>query len=253
MSSRPHKDDDYYPLRWKFADAVENIIILYRTKAAIAVAVFGMLFVFFGLLLLGWRPFGNDEEAIAQDPVADVVEEELDFTIDPDSVRRTVATEEQAVTTKSGAVIELGQRTIRIVGGAPTDEVADEIARQTVGLFPNREILDDQLLSHQFGQTNEFTVRVVEPGFFVSESSELNGEFISLVADIAEAVRRNDLGSTVLVVGHAPTGPLGTERAEAVSNELINQGLTIEQVSYTSVGNSEPLPGLDSYIEFLLR
>lgn len=253
MSSRPHKDDDYYPLRWKFADAVENIIILYQTKAAIAVAAFGLVFVIVGLLLLGWRPFGSDaDEAVSQDPARELSEPQ-DLSIDPDSVRRTVATDEQVATTKSGAVIELGPRTIRIVGGAASDEAADANAAVTLNLFPGREILDDQLLSQAFGTNNEITVRVVEPGFFLGEGAELNSELISLISDVAEAVRRNDAGNAVLVVGHAPTGPLGTERAESVANELINLGLTIEQVSFTSVGNSEPLPGVESYIEFLLR
>lgn len=254
MSSKPRKDDDYYPLRWKFADWVENIIILYQTKAAIAIAVFGVLVVLGGLVILGWNPFsGGDDEVVAQnDEVADVTEAPAP-TINPATVNRPVATEDQVLSTTAGTVIELGPRTMRIVGGAPTDEVADAALDLAVMLFPNQELLDAQLLSTQFGETTEVFIRVIEPTFFQGETADLNEELSFLVGDVAEAVRVNPNGATVLVVGHAATGPLSIERAESVSNELISAGLTMEEVSFTGVGNSEPIPGAESRIEFILR
>lgn len=246
------RDDDYYPLRWKFADAVENIIILYQTKAAIAVAVFGVVFVSLGLMLLGWRPFGSDiEEAVAQDP-ADAIALDGSETGGV-SVSRPIASTEQIESTKSGAVAELGLDTIRFTGGAASDAAADEYITLVTGLFPGRQIVDNQLLSSSFSESTEITIRIVDAGMFQGEGSVINSEFTTLIADISQAVQFNTAGNSVLVVGHAPTGPLSTERAESVANELLNQGLPVEKVSFTSLGNSEPLPETDSYIEFLLR
>ena len=68
------KGDEYYPLRWKLADFAENIIILYRTRAALVLAALGVLLILIGAFIVGWRPFSSDDA----DVVTDVTEEVAD-------------------------------------------------------------------------------------------------------------------------------------------------------------------------------
>ncbi len=268
MSPKSSKNSDYYPLRWKVADFVENIIILHRTRVALIAAALGVILVIIGVFVLGWRPWGSgaetdqilDEEGIVseiadQDSTnPDSGPENPDETveIDPGTVSRPVATDAQLEFTRSGIVIELGSRTMRLSGGSPSDEAADSGVQFATELFPNRELLDAQVLSTEFSETDEIVIRLVEPNLFATDTSSLNPDLSALIADVVYVARTVGY-QTVDVVGHANTGELSSLRADAVAEVLVNQGLSPETVTSFGLGNSEPIPNFPEYIDFVIR
>ena len=255
--SAAKKDDSYYPLRWRLADFVENIIILHRTRAALAVAGLGALMIFVGLLIFGWRPFSGDDEAIAN-PRAELTE----TTVDDSGVAeaqfgrgtavRPIATPEDVQQTTSGSVIELGPTVMRLTGGFSSDAAADLALSQAVELFPNRELLDAQVLSDQFRDTDQVVIRVIEPNFFLEGSSELNPDLVGLIADVATTIQSRD-GWTVEVAGHGASEALSSERAQAAADQLVANGIALDTVTVSGRGNSEAIPGTLGHIDFLLN
>lgn len=271
MAGKSSKDDQYYPLRWKVADFVENMIILHRGRFALAVAVFALALIGLGVLILQGDLIGEDEpqEIVDEDgvvseaatsssdttatnsPTTSETQAELPPPIDPSTVTRPVATAEQVASTTAGLVIELGPRTMRLTGGAPSDSLADTFFDQAVSLFPNREALDDQLLSNQFPERSEITIRIIEPALFVGEGSDLNPDLSGLITEVS-GVALTTL-SDIEVVGHANTEPLSVARAQSVADALVEVGTLPDTVTVTGLGNSEPLPGVPERIDIILR
>ncbi len=245
-----NKGDDYYPIRWKFADFVENIIILHRTRAALAIAALGILLVLIGLFVLGWRPFGGDEVAGTDAPdTSEVVnvpaehdgdEVPPEDPADPTTSIRPIATDQQAELTTPGIVIELGATVMRLTGGAANDAEADAFLGIATQLFPNREVFDSQLLSPTFENNGDIVIRVVEPTLFDAGTDDLNPELNSLIAEVATVVRSSG-NQTVEVVGHADGGPLSLARAEAAADQIVASGVVANVVTASGVGNSEPV------------
>lgn len=257
MSKSQKKGDNYYPLRWKVADFVENIIILHRTRAALAIAALGILFVIIGLFALGWRPWGSSDETAGAEPTeeADIevpphdettLEEELAAATD---TVRPIATPEQAALTTPGTVIELGTNTMRLTGGLPDDVAADVSVARALELFDDREFLDVQLLG-DFADDGQITIRIVEP-LFIGDSTEVNPDLTALFADIATAVRSN-AELSVEVVGHAPDQALSETRAQIAADQLIVQGIAANIVTSRGAGGSERIPDFASRVDFIL-
>lgn len=263
-AGKKKKGDDYYPLRWKFADFFENIIILYRTKAAIGIALLGALLVILGLLILGWNPLSSDDVANDDTPEAQVEHDRDDrgdpenlanpqaAEIDPTTVTRPVADAQQLQFTTSGNVIELGPNVMRLVGGQPSDEAADRALAIALEQFPNREVFDAQILSNQFSESDEIIIRLVEPTLFVDGTAELNPAFLSLFGDVMGVVFSNG-NFNVEVTGHDNDQQLSAARAQAAGDQLVALGVSQSSVISTGLGNSQPIDTFTSRIDFIIR
>ena len=57
-------DPDYYPLRWKVADAVEDLFLLHRGKLLAAIAVLLVLLTIGAVTLFG----DNDDDSVVTAP-----------------------------------------------------------------------------------------------------------------------------------------------------------------------------------------
>lgn len=286
MSAGKNKGDDYYPFRWKVADFAENIVILYRTQAAAAIAALGIIIVLIGVFLLGWRPFSSDDTAtapdqaeVSNDDTPEVVDDDADLDdapidgdtddsggAEPDAddtepepesnpfegALRPVATDEELQFTRPGTVIELGATVMRLVGGFNSDASADASFEFATELFPTREVFDGQLLSEEFTETDEIIIRLAEPGLFPERNPQINFELEQLFVDAVAAIEANP-GRTVQVVGHAQGGPLSVNRATAVADELISRGIDPAIVTSVGLGDSEPIPEIPDRVELRLR
>lgn len=257
-AGKKKKGDDYYPLRWRLADFFENIIILYRTKAAIGIAILAILVVLVGLVILGWNPFssddGNNPDQVAQ--VEDGTGENQPAgglpEIDPATAIRPVADAQQLQFTTSGNVIELGPTVMRLVGGQPSDEAADRALAIAIEQFPNREVFDAQLLSNQFSGSDEIIIRIVEPTLFADGTAEINPAFLPLFQDVVSVIFSNG-NFNVEVTGHNNDQALSMDRAQAAGDQLIALGVSSNAVLVTGLGNSEPIDTFTSRIDFIVR
>ena len=290
MAEGRKKGDEYYPLRWKLADFVENIIILYRTRAALFLAALGVLLILVGAFIFGWRPFGSDDdevtpvdtdtvEAVADDGELDdggiSQEEALGIPTDDDDAVpgddasvdgvpndatnstiegniRPIATDAQLRFTQQGAVVVLGPAVMQLTGGFPSDAAAEDAAARANALFPTREVLDSQVLHETFAVTDDLLIRLGDQELFAPETAELNPNFIPLISDVTAAIQSSG-DVTVEVVGHYP-GPLrSTNRARAIADQLIAQGIARDIITVTGAGNTQPVPGFDTRIDVFIR
>lgn len=270
MNAGKKKGDDYYPLRWRVADFVENIIILYRSKAALFIAALGILLVLIGLFVLGWRPWSSDEVA---DPIDDNVAETSDIdetgtdqpetdqssteettttALDASNTDRPIASDQEVAFTTPGTVIELGPTVMRLTGGHPSDEGAERSLAIAVDLFPDREVFDAQLLSTSFPEDETITIRIVEPTLFIEDAAELNPAFLSLFDDVADVVFSNG-DFTVEIEGHDIRQRLSERRARAAEEQLIAAGVVPNIVTNAGFGNTMPIPEFASRIDFIIR
>ncbi len=258
MSKSQKKVDNYYPLRWKVADFVENIIILHRTRAALVLAALGIFFVIIGLFVLGWRPWGSSDEtaeAEAAEQVTNDVPQHDETTLEqelaelPEDTVRPIATTEQFALTTPGTVIELGSTTMRLTGGLTNDVAADRSVARALELFNNREFLDAQVLG-DFGDDEQITIRVVEP-VFLGDTAEINPDLTPLFVDVADAVRSSGEW-TVEVVGHTPDQALSETRAQAAADQLVAQGVAANIVTTRGAGGTERILDFNSRVDFIL-
>ncbi len=271
MSAGRKKDGDYYPLRWKFADRVENIVILYRTRAAVVIAALGLLLILAGIFIIGWRPFESDDDATNQDQT-EIVDGADDAPTQEESIgvaangqgsatqngdlvtgqtRRPIATDAQLRSATSGVVIELGAAVMNLTGGFSSDEAADAAFMRATMLFPTREVLDSQLLSDEFVPTDDVLIRIVDP-LFAEDTAELDPALVPLITDVATAIGSSG-ELTVEVVAHVPRLLLSQDRAQVIADQLVADGIASNIITVTGRGNTEPLPGIPSRVEFILR
>lgn len=282
MNAGRDKGDEYYPLRWKLADFAENIIILYRTRAALVLAALGVLLILIGAFIVGWRPFSSDDADVVTDVTEEVAddgvfddggisqEEALGVTADDDLVAgddanssdatfstiegniRPIATEGQLRFVQPAVVIEVGPTVMQLTGGFPSDAAADDAIARATTLFPTLEVLDSQVLHESFAETDELLIRLGDPTLFVAETATLNPAFLPVVADVATAVLASG-DISVEVVGHYPGPVRSTNQARAIADELIAQGVDANRISSVGVGNTDPVPGFDSRVDVIVR
>lgn len=97
MSKRQHSDD-YYPIRWKVADAVEDLFVLHRSTVVGALALFGLLAVIVGFLLFDGG--GTTTTETAAPTTTETAPENTDApTVEPETT--TTETPETTTTTEA--------------------------------------------------------------------------------------------------------------------------------------------------------
>lgn len=273
-TGKKKKDDSYYPLRWKFADSVENIIILHRTKAAIAIAILGIALVIAGLSILGF--FGSDdsdesadgnpvtEQTTAGDPDdltqadgdADAQLPNDDNIIEggaEDDVNnsRPTATDEQLLLTPSGTVIQISGDTVRLVGGFPSEEAADESLDLIIDFFGDFEIIDDQIIGDGFDDLDSLLISIVDPTLFADQTAEINPRFFGVFDAVSDLIFVNG-NFSVNVRAHVEGQELSDIRAEAVTDRLVSALVDPEIISAAGFDGADLAAGQTSRIDFLI-
>jgi outer membrane protein OmpA-like peptidoglycan-associated protein len=269
------RDADYYPLRWKLADFVEDLFMLHRTAVIGLLALVGLAFITLGFLAFGWGSNGPTDIETAEPTPATLnlpsttapsttiapTTTSTSTTAAPSATTPTIAapttteapvssraatSPQQLSTTEAGAVIELSPTVARLIGGLPTDALADDTVSVAAAIFPDLEIQDSQVVDESFPAGANVTIRLSAPDLFVYNRPELNTAYFRLIDQLAAAAIAEE-GWKIEVSGHTDdSGPadsnqrLSEGRAEAAAKRLIDQGVSADRV--TSVGRGEDQP-----------
>ncbi|MGI9605840.1 MAG: hypothetical protein ACR2P0_06840, partial [Acidimicrobiales bacterium] len=212
--STDRKSADYYPLRWKVADAAEDLLALHRGRALLV-----------GLLLVAAIALGTtyalttddaaDEDLItttdsgdgsaststpassAPSTTASTTSSSTTSTTSPSTTSSssttsttatTVAVSERAPTsedvflaTEPGSVVLLDPAGIDLVGGLPSDAVADETLALVSGLFPDLDMADNQVVDDRYPTPTQILFRLSQPDLFEYNRDTLNAAYTPLV------------------------------------------------------------------------
>lgn len=221
------KTDDYYPIRWKIADAVEDIFVLHRSKAIGVIALIGLAFILFGFLLLGWGGATSQTDTAnpnspntSADPINDADDGEdgsntsapttaapqttapmTSSSAAPTTTETTTAaptttiatsaraaiSDQQLAATEAGRVVELSTTSIKLVGGVTSDSDADEVLDLVESVFPGIAVEDLQIVDATFSETDTWKFRLSAPDLFGYNSDNLNATYLPLIDQLAEA------------------------------------------------------------------
>lgn len=275
-------DGEYYPLRWKFADAVEDVFVLHRGKAIGFIAVSGLAFIVVGFLLLGWGStrVKTDTAASTSQPSepspssSDASSSNVSSSTSPTTITksttstttssttstttiappsaRAATSEAELAATEPGAVIELSTATVRVVGGLPDDEKADEAVALAEAIFTDMTVEDLQIVDQSFDEPDVVRFRLSAPDLFGYNSDVLNATYVPLIDRLAEAIVAAETWN-VEVTGHTDdSGPsegnqrLSDRRAASAAQELISRGAPAAQVTSIGLGEDEPIASNDT-------
>lgn len=266
------KSPDYYPLRWKVADGVEDLFVLHRGKAAAGVLLLlaGLIFGF--ILFTGGD--GDGDQEVATDSGSTTVAPtttEATTTVAPTTTEATTTTTTPATTTTTttttiavvserapgspaerdatspGAIIEMGPTTIRLVGGFATDREADETLTLANAVFPGIDVVDDQLVDESYEAVEGITFRLSAADLFGYNSDNINATYLPVIDQLAAAMVAAESWK-VQVTGHTDdTGPadgnqrLSEGRAQSAANRLINQGVSTDRITVLGLGEDQPI------------
>ena len=270
------KSPDYYPLRWKVADAVEDLFVLHRGKAAAGVLLL-LAGLIFGFIVFTGGGDGGDAELATTDgttsvapttseastTVAPTTTESTTTTVAPTTTEATTTTtttttivevsarapenDAERDATSPGAIIEMGPSTVRLVGGFATDREADETLTLANAVFPGVEVVDDQLVDESYEAVEGITFRLSAADLFGYNSDNINGTYLPVIDQLAAAMVAADTWQ-VQVTGHTDdTGPsdgnqrLSEGRAQAAANRLIDQGVATDRITVLGLGEDQPI------------
>lgn len=275
------KPEDYYPLRWKVADAVEDVFVLHRSKAIGVIALIGLAFILFGFLLLGWGGARNQTDTASTQqtdapttspsttpptttpttdapttaaPTTDAPTTDAPVTTAPTTTApasdRAAASAEELANTTAGAIAELTPTAIRLTGGLASSDAADEIVQLVEASFDGVTVADELVVDNSFADGDEITFRLSAPDLFGYNSDNLNPNYFPLIDQLAAAIVEAETWR-VEVSGHTDdSGPaegnqrLSDRRAAAAAQRLIAQGVSTGQL--TSIGRGEDQPIADN-------
>ena len=270
------KSPDYYPLRWKVADAVEDLFVLHRGKAAAGVLLL-LAGLIFGFIVFTGGGDGGDAELATTDgttsvapttseastTVAPTTTESSTTTVAPTTTEATTTTtttttiaevsarapenDAERDATSPGAIIEMGPSTVRLVGGFATDREADETLTLANAVFPGVDVVDDQLVDESYEAVEGITFRLSAADLFGYNSDNINGTYLPVIDQLAAAMVAADTWQ-VQVTGHTDdTGPsdgnqrLSEGRAQAAANRLIDQGVATDRITVLGLGEDQPI------------
>ena len=254
--------DDYYPLRWKFADTVEDLFALHRGPF---IAILGLIVI--GLLLLGFLALSQgqntvestsitvdngDATASGDDGSTDTTtptsvapsDDDLQTTVPTTLVPslRAVESDAELDETTPGALFEVTPTSVRLLGGLQTDAMADDAVERAEKYFPNLSIDDQQRVDPSFPPLGQVTMRFSGPNLF--NSSAINETYLELIDELAAGITTESID----VIGYTDdSGPaagnlrLSEGRAQTAANRLIAGGVPAAQVASAGLGEASPV------------
>lgn len=233
-----NKSDDYYPLRWKIADATEDVFLLHRATAIGVLALIGLGAIVAGLLLFDSgdgtttetaspsttgtaAPVADDEEGLHEADTSSTstttttAAPETTTTTQAPETTTTAAPETTTTTTVSarastdadvlanttaGRVFSLTQSSVDVIGGLRDEAAADEALELASSIFPTFSVEDEQVVNPDFEDESSILVRLDAPDLFGYNSDALNSTYFSAIDQLAAGITEN--GWTVEVGGH---------------------------------------------------
>lgn len=267
-------DPEYYPFRWKVADTVEDLFLLHRrTLIAATVVLLGAVVV--GVIVLNGDssvdttapgtvdsipdagdttdPNTTSSSTTTTEPTTtstDTTTTALATTTTTTTIEestRPVPTPEEIEAAQAGAIVEMSPDSVRLVGGLPSEVVANETIRVVEQIFPGIEVLDQQVVDSSFSQPEALMFRLSAPDLFGYNSDVLNAAYFPPIDQLAEALIEAEFWS-VEVVGHTDDSGdadgnrrLSERRARAGANRLIDQGVDEDRVSVFGAGEDDPI------------
>ena len=277
MNKRQHSDD-YYPVRWKIADGIEDMFVLHRNTVVGALALLGTLAIVFGLLIFDRGDSTTTEtaaptttineaaadtdddneeaEAEAETTTTTAAPETTTTTAAPETTTTTTtttttaaparaATEAQIASTENGRLIRLTDTTVEIIGGVPNEDAADSTLAVAADTFPELSLTDSQLVDAQF-EDGPVTFRIDAPDLFAYNSDDLDPIYLPVIDQLAAAIIAQ--GWSVEVGGHTDSaGPdagnqaLSEGRAASAAARLRAQGVVPESITTVGFGETQPI------------
>jgi outer membrane protein OmpA-like peptidoglycan-associated protein len=267
------KPGDYYPLRWKIADTAEDLYALHRGKAIALLALAGSAFILLGFVLFGWGASTDDGDLATGSPTStpssssfDGVESSSSSTsstappttsevattttapanTEPAVSPRAASSDAELAATEAGAIVEMTPTIIRVIGGMPDDDAADDLLDLAREIFAGLTVQDEQVVDEFFVEPQTIMFRLSAPDLFGYNRDALNPSYLPLLDRLAaRAVREN---WSIEVSGHtdddgpAPGNQLLSEgRAVAAAQRLIEQGVPSNLVSSIGRGEDDPV------------
>ena len=269
--------DDYYPFRWKVADAVEDMFLLHRSKVIGVIALLGLGFILVGFLLLGWGGTTSQTDTAAPTtttpPTTEATTTAAPETTTPTTaapvttteaptttaaaettteaptttVSARAATPEQLASTEAGSVITLTPTAITVAGGLEDDAAADAIVALVSSTFADVAVDDQLVVDQSYAGADGLTFRLSAPDLFGYNSDVLNPNYFSLIDQLAGTLG-DEPDWQVEVSGHTDdSGPadgnlrLSERRAASAAQRLISQGVDLGRVTSVGRGESEPI------------
>ncbi len=255
MNNRQHRDD-YYPIRWKVADAIEDLFLLHRNTAIGVLALLGI-----GAIVLGLLIFDGDGSTVtettsataqpAQEDDAEAAETtttstttETTTTAAPETTTTTTTSAPETTTTtttaapetttteavsprapandgvvaatQSGRLLRLTETTVQVIGGLPSEAAADDTLAIAAETFPNFTIDDSQVVDASFSDDMALTIRIDAPDLFDYNSDDLNSIYLPIIDELAASIIAE--GWSVQVGGHTDaSGP-------TAGNQVLSEG-----------------------------
>ena len=275
MNKRQHSDD-YYPIRWRVADAIEDLFLLHRNTMIGVLALLGLGAIIVGLLL-----FDSDENTVTETTSATTQPIEDDAAIEttstttstttttaaPDTATTaapdtaTTAAPETSTTTtpprtpagdgvinatESGRLLRLTDTTVEVIGGLPNNAAADDTLAIAAETFPDFTIDDLQIVDSSFTDDAPLTIRIDAPDLFAYNSDNLNPIYLPVIDQLAASIIAE--GWSVEVGGHTDaSGPddgnqvLSEGRAASAASRLRDQGVNPELITTVGFGETQPI------------
>lgn len=272
------EDPEYYPFRWKVADAFEDLFVLHRRK------LIGAVLLLVGGLALGLFLFDGDNDVETTEPTPTSTGNDTTSSTDEDTSTtsstttttttsapstteatssssttttapastRPTPTAEQIAATQPGYIIEMLPDGIRLVGGVPTDDAANDAIRIAETVFPGAEVLDSQIVDTSFPTPEELVFRISAGDLFDYNQFVINDNYLPLIDQLATRIIEAEIWS-VAVIGHtdssgeaADNQRLSERRAQAGADRLIAEGVPAELVSVVGAGETQPIASNDT-------
>ena len=267
MNKRQHSDG-YYPIKWRVADAIEDLFLLHRNTAIGVLALLGLGAIIVGLLL-----FDGDQNTVTEtssattQPVQDdaaiettstttsstttTVAPETTTTVAPETTTttttpRTPANEGVVNATESGRLLRLTDTTVEVIGGLPNNAAADDTLAIAAETFPDFTIDDLQIVDSSFTDEAPLTIRIDAPDLFAYNSDNLNPIYLPVIDQLAASIIAE--GWSVEVGGHTDaSGPddgnqvLSEGRAASAASRLRDQGVNPELITTVGFGETQPI------------
>lgn len=283
---------DYYPFRWKVADAAEDVFALHRRKLLAAIA---LVLVASGVGAVAFFGSSNDSgSSVAsegspttstatvpddtEEPPSTATATTAATTTDAPTTSATTSTtttststttttppptttavsarapesDAQLNSTEAGSVIEMSDSTILIVGGLPSDAMADDTLSIAQTTFAGLSIVDEQVVDDSFPEPDKTRFRLSAPDLFGYNSADLGATYLSVIDQLAAALIANE-SWTVEVTGHTDdTGPsqgnqrLSERRAQSAAARLIGQGVEPNRITVRGLGEDSPIAPNDT-------
>ena len=270
------EDPEYYPFRWKVADAFEDLFVLHRRKLV------GVVLLLVGGLALGMVLFNGDNDVETAEPTttstgndtSPSTGDDTSITSSPTTTSsapsttaatssssttttapvstRPTPTAEQIAATQPGYIIDMAPDGIRLMGGVPTDDTANDAIRIAETVFPGAEVLDSQIVDTSFPTPEELVFRISAGDLFEYNRFVINDNYLTVIDQLAARIAEAQIWS-VVVTGHTDSlgeavdnQRLSERRARAGADRLIAQGVPAELVTVVGAGETQPIASNDT-------